>query len=90
MMQNDRMREKCLRNVQIHSFATDEARLYLDMHPDDEGAKQYFDRQNALRRQAIMEYERSHGPILSDNINACRDGWHWCEQPMPWEMGVQW
>ena len=31
-------RERALKRVQEYSFAVDEARLYLDMHPDDEQA----------------------------------------------------
>lgn len=88
-VRNDgRMREKALRTVQAHSFAVDEARLYLDMHPDCDGARRYFDKQNALRKNAVREYENMFGPLTTDNINAQKDGWQWTDQPMPWEMGV--
>jgi len=81
-------RERALKRVQEYSFAVDEARLYLDMHPDDEQAKRYFDKYNSLRKSAMLEYERQYGPLLTDNINAVKDGWKWTQGPMPWEMGV--
>lgn len=87
-MQNDRMREKAMKSVQEYSFAVDEARLYLDMHPEDMEAKKYFDMYNKKRKEAIREYECKYGPLLTDNINACDDGWQWIMSPQPWEMGV--
>ena len=81
-------REKALKRVQEYSFAVDEARLYLDMHPEDEQAKRYFDKYNNLRKSAMLEYERQYGPLLTDNINAVKNGWNWTQNPMPWEMGV--
>ncbi len=84
----DRARFNALKQLDAYSFAVDEARLYLDMHPEDEGAKMYFDKNNALRKQAMKAYEKTYGPLLTDNIDAVKDGWQWTNSPMPWEMGV--
>jgi len=81
-------RQKCMRNVQSASFAVDEARLYLDTHPNDEKAKKYFDKYNTLRKKALAEYEANFSPILSDDINAAKDGWTWTDEPYPWNEGV--
>ncbi len=88
-MTNNRVsKERCLRRVQEYSFAVDEARLYLDMHPEDEAAKRFYDKYNTLRKSATNDYEKLYGPLLTDNITAVNDGWKWIESPFPWEMGV--
>lgn len=81
-------RERLLRNVQEISFAVDEARLYLDTHPDDRKAQLYFDRYNDARRKAIQEFEQSYGPLLTDNIEASKTGWTWINNPFPWDEEV--
>lgn len=35
-------KQKAMRDVQEHGFAAVDASLYLDSHPDDESAVQYF------------------------------------------------
>lgn len=80
-------RERLLRNVQETSFAVDEARLYLDTHPNDKKAQQYFDKYNDMRRKAIQEFEQYYGPLLTDNIEATKTGWTWIDPPFPWDEG---
>ena len=85
MFKQIKSREKLLRNVQETSFAVDEARLYLDTHPEDEKAKKYFDINNDKRRKAIQEYEQYYGALMTDNIDASKDGWTWVDKTFPWE-----
>ena len=80
-------RERLLRNIQETSFAVDEARLYLDTHPSDKKAQQYFDKYNDMRRKAIQEFEQYYGPMLTDNIEATKTGWTWIDPPFPWDEG---
>lgn len=88
MMQRNTAREKCLRNVQTASFATDEARLYLDTHPNDDKAKRYYDKHNSMRKKAMQEYTSQYAPLTTDDINAAKDGWTWIDEPYPWNEGV--
>ena len=78
-------RERLMRNVQEASFVVDEARLYLDTHPNCEKAKRYFDKYNDLRQKALQEFEEQYGALLSDNIDATKNGWTWINMPMPWD-----
>ena len=80
-------RERLLRSVMEESFAVDEARLYLDTHPDDKKAQMFFDRHNNARRKAMDEYEQQCGPLLTDNLEACKQGWTWIDPPFPWDGG---
>ncbi len=87
-MTNLMSKERSMKRVQQYSFAVDEARLYLDMHPEDEAAKRFYDKYNAMRQSAISDHEKLYGPLLTDNISASKDGWKWTQEPFPWEMGV--
>lgn len=89
LKQNNNSREKLLRNIQEVSFAVDEARLYLDTHPDDENAKRYFDKYNDMRRKALQNFEQHYGGLLTDDIDAVKDGWTWINEPFPWDEGVK-
>ena len=87
MFKQKHSRERLLRNVQEASFAVDEARLYLDTHPEDERAKVYFDKNNERRRRAMQEFEQQYGALLTDDIDAVKDGWTWIDDPFPWTKG---
>lgn len=70
------------------SFAVYEALLYLDTHPNDQEAMEYFREYNHLRNRALQEYARLYGPLTistaNDHESRC---WEWMNQPWPWEGG---
>lgn len=70
------------------SFAAYEALLYLDTHPDDQEAMEFFREHNRLREHALKEYARLYGPLTistaNDHESQC---WEWMNQPWPWEGG---
>ena len=45
------------------SFAALDASLYLDTHPDDAEALEYFHHFNKARQQALHEYAVRFGPL---------------------------
>lgn len=61
--------------------------LYLDTHPEDEKAHECFHEYNCTLCEAVAEYEKCYGPLMS-NSTACRQDevWLWAEQPWPWEI----
>lgn len=72
------------------SFAAYDALLYLDTHPYDREAMEYFDTCNDRRNIAIADYQHRFGPLNltmpgSDGLN--QQSWQWCLQPWPWEGG---
>lgn len=87
MLRKNLSREKLMRNVQEESFAVDEARLYLDTHPTDKKAQMFFDRHNQARKKAMELYEQQYGALLTDNLQAEKDGWTWINPPFPWDGG---
>ena len=68
------------------SFAMDDTRLFLDTHPDCPEALEYFKKMEAIRDEAIKEYEHRVGPILAyRHAGDCDNGWFWNQGPLPWE-----
>ena len=80
-------RQRMLRRVQIYEFALDDARLYLDSHPCDRAALDYYKKHQDLREKAYQEFVQRFGPLMA-NDNVYTDKWTWVEEPWPWERGV--
>ncbi len=80
-------RSDLLRWINVVSFATDDAKLFLDTHPDCTEALEYFNEYNKLRKQALKEYALYYGPLTLDTAANCADQWKWINEPWPWQEG---
>jgi spore coat protein JB len=77
-------KEKLFACITATSFVMDELRLFLDTHPTDREALDYWDRVQRVRMEAVHEYTKCYGPIESYHVD--NDGkWAWTEGPWPWE-----
>lgn len=74
-------------NLQAVCFAIDDTRLFLDTHPFEIEALKHYQNCKKQRIQALEEYEKICGPILSYDVNE-NDHWTWVEHPWPWEGEV--
>lgn len=75
-------REEMLKAVQMHCFAAYDARLYLDTHPTDLTALDYFKKHAAMGMLAKKDYEAKFGPLTAEDAG---DSWNWVDDPWPWE-----
>lgn len=78
-------RQKLMRELQRTSFALVETVLYLDGHPCDREALEYYETIKEKYDLAKKAYEESCGPVSVHGVNS-KDGWTWVETPWPWEM----
>jgi len=78
--------QKLMEAVYTNGFAADEARLFLDTHPEDRQALEYYRKKMELYHQAVDRYEQQFGPILPES--AGNNGWQWAKCPWPWEGGM--
>ena len=63
---------KLMKRIDDASFAMDDVILYLDTHPDDRNALNYYRYVVALRKEAVKAYEASFGPLtIEDADDAC-------------------
>lgn len=67
-------------------FAVHEAVLYLDTHPDDQNALEYYRRKQQQLMQASENYQKVVGPIRACTVDTSSGGWRWIETPWPWEI----
>ncbi len=75
---------KLMKRIDDASFAMDDVILYLDTHPDDRNALNYYRYVVALRKEAVKAYEASFGPLtIEDADGACT--WSWLTERWPWE-----
>ncbi|MCR5792822.1 MAG: spore coat protein CotJB [Lachnospiraceae bacterium] len=68
-------------------FALDDVTLYLDTHPTDANAIDYYNNYKKMYREAKQDYTRQYGPLNDYEVN-CNNGWSWINTPWPWERGV--
>lgn len=80
-------RKDLLEWINIVSFAVDDAKLFLDTHPCDTDALEYFEEFKKLRMQALHEYAKYYGPLTLDTMSSCSDRWTWTLEPWPWQEG---
>lgn len=76
----DRLR----RIIDAASFAVDDIALYLNTHPTDQRALEYYEYYRDMRKQAVQEYTMYFGPLTDDNVMV-DDRWTWVDRPWPWE-----
>lgn len=78
-------RSELLKKIQILEFVMYDAALYLDTHPCDEAALNYFMHYRELKDQAVAEFAACYGPLTMDTVES-NSYWTWVEHPWPWEM----
>lgn len=80
----DMERERMLREVMSLDFTLVDLNLYLDTHPTDQKAINYYNtivqRSNALRQR----FEQTYGPLLAYTFTS-KSPWQWIDSPWPWE-----
>ncbi|KSV60321.1 spore coat protein CotJB [Acetivibrio ethanolgignens] len=81
-------KEKLLSFIHEVGFAIDDVVLYLDTHPQDKQAMEYYETYRRLRNQAVEEYTRLYGPLTNENV-AFGSYWAWVSTPWPWEGGCK-
>ena len=86
MMMSQMNQDQLLHWIDMVSFAVVDITEYLDSHPRDEKAIQYFNQYVDLRRTALKAYSEKYGPLTIDTANP-DEFWAWAEQPWPWEGG---
>lgn len=84
-MQQKRMNQKELYEwIMMLGFCAVDMMLYLDTHPDDEEALNYFNQCTALYNAAKQSYQEQFGQLNAFSEQE-RSSWDWNTAPMPWE-----
>ena len=69
------------------SFAVDDVKLFLDTHPENQKALEYFQKYKEKRIEALKEYAEVYCPLTVDTVSENSDCWKWINEPWPWQEG---
>lgn len=74
---------ECLQQLQIYDFALQEAALFLNSHPHDANAMQYYHIVQEASQQLREQYQAQYGPL--SNRENDEDTWMYINGKWPWE-----
>ena len=78
-------RQEMLRKVQEADFVLYDLNLFLDTHPANQAALDFFNQYQKIYTEAAADYEAQFGPLVADDTDTAQ-GWTWVQGPWPWEM----
>ena len=81
---NDANRKQLLSFIDKVSFAVNDITLYLDTHPTDRNAMEYFNHYNRIKHQMVKEFSMKYYPLTMDMAESNKE-WRWGAAPLPWE-----
>lgn len=79
---NEEMR--LLHHIGVVDFVLVEFMLYLDTHPKDKEALEYFNHYSRVKQQLMKEFAAKYYPLSKDYAESCKE-WTWVMAPNPWE-----
>ena len=83
MVNKDEKPATTLSALQAAAFVLHDMALYLDTHRDDTEALEVYRQFQRMNQQAMMQYEKEHGPL---NHKSLSEGpYRWLDDPWPWE-----
>ena len=68
--------ENMLRNIGIVDFVTVEMTEYLDTHPFDREAMEYFNHYMRMKNQMMRDYAVKFGPLSLSVADTCSKEWN--------------
>lgn len=78
-------REMLLKRIQVCDFVLNDTALFLDSHPEDPMALEYFRKYQELRKTAVEAYTGKYGPLSRKDF-AGGERWNWVDGPWPWQL----
>ena len=78
-------RQRAAMRVKTAHFPLIEATLFLDTHPNDTAALNYYRRMKANYDKAVADYNAMFGPLTAVAVSDDAKEWTWVKGPWPWE-----
>ena len=77
-------KEQMLKDISIVDFVLVDLMLYLDTHPNDRNAMEYFNHYNRIKNRMAREFSMKYYPLTMDMAESNKE-WRWGMAPLPWE-----
>ena len=79
---------RLLKDISIIDFTLVELIQYLDTHPFDKQAMEYFNHYARIDNQLMKDFATRYYPLTAEHSSSTHE-WSWALSPMPWENQVQ-
>ncbi|MBO4982069.1 MAG: spore coat protein CotJB [Lachnospiraceae bacterium] len=80
--------EQMLHDIGVVDFVLVDLMLYLDTHPYDCKAMEYFNHYSRIKNQMSREFSQKYYPLTKDMAESNKE-WRWGMAPLPWEGGCR-
>lgn len=75
-----------LNDIGIIDFTLVDLMLFLDTHPDDKEAMEYFNHYAKIKDKMVKDFSMMYYPLTKDLAESTTE-WRWGAAPLPWEGG---
>ena len=79
-------KEELLMDIGIVNFTLVDLTLFLDTHPNDRTAMEYFNHYVRIKNQLEREFSMKYYPLNLGMAESNKE-WRWGMAPLPWEGG---
>lgn len=79
-------KEQMLKDIRIVNFVLVDLMLFLDTHPFDREAMEYFNHYTRVKNQMEREFSQKYFPLNTSMAESNKE-WRWGAAPLPWEGG---
>ncbi len=79
-------KDRCtaLYEISMVDFLLTDMKLYLDTHPYDKNALEYYHHYAKILKELRENYSENYGPLFAEQSN-CSKEWEWGTEPNAWE-----
>lgn len=79
-------KDRCaaLYEISMVDFLLTDMMLYLDTHPNDKNALDYYHHYAKILKELREDFAVNHGPLFAEQSN-CGKTWEWSCEPNAWE-----
>ena len=78
-------RQELFNKIQSLGFVLYDTALFLDTHPQNALALDFYRENQEWYLKYRKEYESMYGPLTLNGVNTT-GGWSWTQCPWPWEV----
>ena len=75
---------RMLNDIRIVDFVLVDLSLYLDTHPFDQEAMEYFNHYVRIKNKMSRDFSMRFFPLTTDQAESKKE-WIWGAAPLPWE-----
>lgn len=75
---------RMLNDISIVDFVLVDLSLYLDTHPFDQEAMEYFNHYVRIKNKMSRDFSMRFFPLTTDQAESKKE-WRWGAAPLPWE-----